>query len=169
MKFDRETYYTMFNAFHHFSDPMKRELVKRMREAKSPVIIAEILQPTVLCLLNVIAMTTIGCILLTPFIRPFSFGRLFFTYVLPVNILTITADGVISVFKSRSVKQYKTLFADCPDGVKIFRLGNCIAPVIIIELSPPGENGNSNLEIQQAPHNRREHSEHYIALHHPEQ
>ena len=112
MEFKHGTYYTMFNAFHHFTDAEKIKIVQKIQNSGSGAFIVEILEPTVFCLLKIFFTTTVGSLLLTPFIRPFSLKRLFFTYIFPVNILTISFDGILSVFKSRSVKQYQKLFAD---------------------------------------------------------
>jgi hypothetical protein len=53
-------------------------------------------------LLKIIFTTTIGQIILTPFVKPFSWMRLVFTYIIPINLFTITWDGVVSVLKSES-------------------------------------------------------------------
>jgi hypothetical protein len=94
----------------------------------------EILQPTVFCLLKIFFTTSIGSLLLTPFILPFSLRRLFFTYIIPVNILTISLDGILSVLKSRSVKQYQNLFANNGNAIKIYRLKNRLNTLIVIQI-----------------------------------
>jgi hypothetical protein len=136
MEFKPDSYYTMFNSFHHFSDAEKQQLAKKMRESNTHIFCVEILEPTFFCLLKVMLMTTVGCILLTPFIRPFSFSRLLFTYIIPVNILTIAADGIVSVFKSRSVKQYKTLLVQHDPNTRIERFSNCLSTIIVIHIHP---------------------------------
>jgi hypothetical protein len=134
MEFKPETYYTMFNAFHHFTDEEKVTIAQEIQNSGSDAFIVEILEPTVFCLLKIFFTTTIGSLLLTPFIRPFSLKRLFFTYILPVNIITITFDGIVSVLKSRSVKQYQDLFANNGHAIKVFRLKNGLSPLIVIQI-----------------------------------
>lgn len=136
IEFRQDTYYTMFNAFHHFSDTEKVHIVSNIKASGSVAFFVEILEPTLLCLVKVIMMTTIGCLLLTPFIHPFSLKRLFFTYILPVNLITITLDGVISVFKSRSLQQYQLLFAHENRSVKTLRLQNGLSSIIVIHIQP---------------------------------
>ncbi len=136
MEFQSATCYTMFNAFHHFSDKDKLGISEKVRSSGATAFFVEILEPTLFCLLKVLFMTTIGCLLLTPFIHPFSVKRLFFTYILPVNIITITIDGIISVCKSRSLKQYQLLFANDVPQVKTIRLQNSISPITIIHIQP---------------------------------
>jgi hypothetical protein len=102
--------YTMYNALHHFTDEQKLQLVQQMREGKALLLFAEILQPGIITLVKIIFTTTVLQLLLTPFIKPFSLLRIFFTYILPVNLFTITYDGVVSVFKSATANTYHRLF-----------------------------------------------------------
>lgn len=134
MEFQAETCYTMFNAFHHFSDVEKVKIVQAIKQSGSPAYLVEILQPSVFCLIKIVITTTLGTVLLTPFIRPYSFNRLFFTYILPINIFTITFDGIVSVFKSRSIKQYKKMFANSEYEPQIVALSDGLNSLIIIQI-----------------------------------
>lgn len=134
MEFNRGTYYTMFNSFHHFKDHEKRTIVKQIQKAGSNASFVEILEPTFPCLLKILCITVIGSLLVTPFIVPFSLKRLLFTYILPLNVLTITIDGIISVFKSRSEAYYRKLFADDKNSVKVFRIKSNLSPLIVIQI-----------------------------------
>ncbi len=133
MEFEPDTCYTMFNAFHHFSHESKLKIIQKIQESGSNAFFAEILEPRLVCLLKVILATSLGTIIFTPFIQPFSFKRLLFTYIIPVNILTITFDGIVSVLKSRSVKQYQKLFEGF-DNVKVLRLTKGFTPIVLIQI-----------------------------------
>jgi hypothetical protein len=135
MTFQPNRYYTIFNAFHHFTDEEKVTIAQDLQNSGATAFIVEILEPTVFCFLKVCFMTTIGSLLLTPFIRPFSLKRLLFTYLLPVNILTITFDGIVSVLKSRSVKHYQNLLATNANAIKVIRIKNGLTPLIIIQIT----------------------------------
>ncbi len=128
--------YTMFNAFHHFNDEEKKAIVKKIRVSGSHAYFVEILEPTFACLLKVIALTTIGVVLFTPFIRPFSLTRLILTYIVPVNIITITIDGIISVMRSKSASEYTKLFAYNNDSVNVFELKHLFGKTTVIEILP---------------------------------
>lgn len=136
MEFQSGTCYTMFNAFHHFTDEDKLKIVQKMHASGSSAFLVEVLEPTPFCLLKVFLTGTLGSVLLTPFILPFSLKRLFFTYLFPVNILAITFDGIVSVFKSRSLKHYQKLFADYGETIKTFRLTNGLFSLIVIQCEP---------------------------------
>lgn len=135
MVFKPGTYYTMFNAFHHFTDEEKVTIAKDIQNSGATAFIVEILEPTVFCFLKVCFMTTIGSLVLTPFILPFSLKRLLFTYILPINIFTITYDGIVSVLKSRSVKRYQDLLVTNAHAIKIIRIKNGLTPLIVIQIN----------------------------------
>jgi hypothetical protein len=127
----------MFNAFHHFTDEEKLNIVQDMQNSDCTAFIVEILEPTVWCLLKVVFTTTLGSLVLTPFIRPFSLKRIIFTYIIPINIITITFDGIVSVLKSRSLTQYQYLFANKDAAINIFRLKNGLNRLIVIQINGP--------------------------------
>ena len=104
--------YTMYNAFHHFSSDQQKELVGKLAASKNAFLFVEILQPGILSMIRVVFASTILQLVTAPFVKPFSLKRLFFTYVIPVNLLTVLYDGIISVFKSRSAKYYRKLVQD---------------------------------------------------------
>lgn len=136
MKFKSGAYHTLFNSFHHFNDANKLKVAKEIQASGSDAFIVEVLEPTFFCLLKVLMMTTVGTCLLTPLIKPFSFQRLFFTYIIPINIITITFDGVVSVFKSRSLKFYKMLFAGEEKTIRVFEIENALNRVVVIHIKP---------------------------------
>lgn len=136
VEFKPDRYYIMLNSFHHFTDEEKRQLVKKVQSSGTTAFFVEVLEPTVWCGLKVYCMTIFGQLLLAPFVRPFSLKRLFFTYIFPINLLTILFDGVLSVLKSRSLKQYKTLFAHHGDSIHILRLQNILSTNIVIHIHP---------------------------------
>ncbi|HEU4495901.1 MAG TPA: hypothetical protein VFR70_02505 [Flavobacterium sp.] len=128
--------YTLFNVFHHFDVREKLKLVSSVKEAGAHGFFVEILEPTLLCLLKVLLMTTAGTLLLTPFLRPFSFRRLLFTYIFPINVFTIVYDGTISVFKSTSLSSYQKLFAHFGDVVRVRKLKKGLGSLIVIHIQP---------------------------------
>lgn len=136
MEFEPRTCYTMFNAFHHFKDEYKLKIIEKIQKSGSSAFFVEILEPGIYCLLKVVFATTIGTLIFTPFVKPFSLKRLFFTYILPVNIFTITFDGIVSVLKSGSANHYKKLFAGFDDSLKVIRLTNGFTPIILIQIQP---------------------------------
>jgi hypothetical protein len=97
---------TMFNAFHHFTNTQQSDFIKNMTANNVPFLIAEILEPGIVNCIKIFFTTTLLQLLTAPFVKPFSAARLFFTYIIPVNLFTVTYDGIISVIKSKTAKQY---------------------------------------------------------------
>lgn len=100
---------TMFNSIHHFSQEEQENILKKIGDSERPFLAAEILQPRLLTLVKVILTTTIGHWILVPLMKPFSFTRIFFTYLIPIHTITILIDGIISVFISKNKKYYMAL------------------------------------------------------------
>ncbi len=107
--FEPNQLYTMFNAFHHFTEAEQLALMQRVKASGSAFLWVEILNPGFLNALKISAATTLGQLLLAPFVRPFSWLRLLFTYILPLNLITVTVDGLISVAKSKPLSHYQML------------------------------------------------------------
>jgi hypothetical protein len=103
---------TMFNALHHFSHTERKQIIQTIAQEKRPFLFAEITHPNVINLLSISFATIIGQLLFAPFISPFSFQRLLFTYLLPINLITITWDGWMSVFRSISCNSFLQLKND---------------------------------------------------------
>jgi hypothetical protein len=116
IKPEHDICYTMYNAFHHFTDSEKQAVLKNLQAANAPFVIAEILEPDFFTLIKIGFTTTVIQLLTVPFVKPFSLLRLLFTYIIPVNILTVTYDGVISVLKSKSAQQYNNLVNKIANG-----------------------------------------------------
>lgn len=131
--------YSIFNAFHHFSLEQQKQLINKMKEAKASCIIAEVLEPTWICFLQV----TLAAFILQPLtswaIRPFSILRLITTYIIPIQLITVAWDGWISVLKSKTAKQYKELlieFADHQYSIEVKRIQQLQGNLIIIIAQP---------------------------------
>jgi hypothetical protein len=133
------TVYSMFNAFHHFSAAQQKEFVNKMIFHKAPFIIAEILEPDLLNMVKIIFTTTIIQLLTAPFVKPFSLLRLLFTYIIPVNLFTVTYDGIISVMRSKTAKQYNDLLKDISNpsyGITVNTINNWKGNLVYIKGEP---------------------------------
>ena len=131
--------YSMFNAFHHFTLVQQKEIIKKIKEAKSSCMIAEVLEPTWLCFLQV----TLAAFIVQPLtawaIRPFSFIRIITTYIIPIQLITVAWDGWISVLKSKSLSQYKALVSDLADNqysIEVKRIKQLRGNLIVILAQP---------------------------------
>lgn len=134
MQFESNTCYTMFNAFHHFSDIEKISIVERINKAGAEAYFVEILEPSPSTFFKVMLSTLTCPFLLTPFIGPHKLKTFIFTYLIPINLITIPFDGLVSVAKSISHRRYKMLFAGFKENVEVMRLTNLAGPSIVIKI-----------------------------------
>ena len=90
---------TMFNAFHHFPPEAARTVLAHAVEARAPIAIFEISERTFATIL-LICFAPLMVAVATPFIRPFLWRRLLWTYLLPLVPLMCLWDGLVSQFRA---------------------------------------------------------------------
>lgn len=98
---------TMFLSFHHFIPEQATSILENAVRCGSPIFIAEAQNRDILHVLKN-AFSPIMVLLTCPFIRPFSFGRLIFTYLIPLVPLFVFWDGIISVLRTYSPEELKS-------------------------------------------------------------
>ncbi|MFZ0389581.1 MAG: hypothetical protein WAN36_03905, partial [Calditrichia bacterium] len=86
---------TFFNSFHHFSIEEGRQILRQAEAARAGIGIFELTGRDFLTMLLVF-FSPLLVIVITPLIRPFSWKRLLFTYLLPMVPFVIWWDGIIS-------------------------------------------------------------------------
>ncbi|HMU03438.1 MAG TPA: hypothetical protein PJ990_07425 [Saprospiraceae bacterium] len=136
---EAHTYYTMFNAFHHLEYNERRQLIQKVLDNNSHLIIVEIVQPTFINVILVTLASTVGVWLLCPFIKPFDWKRLFFTYIIPLNVLTVLIDGYISILKSKTKNQYRSEFTTMFNDMSRIEISSQLsfpAYLVTIKVSP---------------------------------
>jgi hypothetical protein len=90
---------TMFNAFHHFGPAAARAVLRCAVEARQPIAIFEIPERSLATMIPLL-FTPLFMAIATPFIRPFQWRRLLWTYVLPLVPLTGWWDGLVSQWRA---------------------------------------------------------------------
>ena len=95
---------TMFNAFHHFAPASARAVLENAVEARQPIGIFEIPERRVATILPLL-FTPLFVAIATPFIRPFEWRRLLWTYLLPLVPLTSWWDGLVSQMRAYTVEE----------------------------------------------------------------
>jgi hypothetical protein len=108
---------TLFLSFHHFRPETGREILADAVGAGSGIAIFELTERRLVSMLGGVPFIPVMVLLLTPFIRPFRWSRLLFTYLLPILPLLILWDGLISHLRTYSVEELEQLVAelDAPD------------------------------------------------------
>jgi hypothetical protein len=90
---------TMFTSFHHFPPPEARAILQNAVDAGESIAIFEVPRRA----LSTIGLTFAFVLMLfvcAPWIRPFRWSRLFWTYLIPIVPLVLLFDGVVSCLRT---------------------------------------------------------------------
>lgn len=87
---------TMFNSLHHFRPAAALEILRDAVRHGEPIAIIENVYRSWFCVFGALFVPFV-VLAVTPWIRPFSWRRWFWTYVIPLAPLVIAWDGAISV------------------------------------------------------------------------
>ncbi len=112
---DLKGFRTQFLSLHHFRPEQARQILKNAVDANATIGVFEAMErgPK-----NLIGMLFIPLFVLlaTPFIRPFKFGRIIFTYLIPLVPIFTFWDGFVSVLRTYSIKEMNELIAGIPNA-----------------------------------------------------
>ena len=103
---------TMFTAFHHFSPPAARSILEDAVRNGQGIGIFETTERSAKAVL-LTALSPLFVLIATPFIRPFRWSRLLWTYLVPIVPLVVLFDGVVSCLRTYSPGELRGLV----DGV----------------------------------------------------
>lgn len=90
---------TIFSAFHHFSPQLAQSILQDAATKRVPIGIFEGAGKNYLEVVAAILFFPIVFFLLTPFMRPFRWSRLIFTYLVPLIPLCTIWDGCVSIMR----------------------------------------------------------------------
>lgn len=105
---------TLFLAFHHFKPLDAKLVLQDAVDSKNAIAIFEGQERSLQGFIGML-FSPIFVLLATPFIRPFSFGRIIFTYLIPIVPLFVLWDGMVSSLRTYSVKEMEALISDVKD------------------------------------------------------
>jgi hypothetical protein len=101
---------TMFDAFHHLRPEQARAMLADAVAKGEGVGVFECGTRNLLMLLAALA-TPLRVLILAPFIRPFRWSRLFWTYVVPALPFVLLFDVIVSILRMYSVPELRDLVA----------------------------------------------------------
>lgn len=99
---------TQFLSFHHFKPAGASKILQNAIDSQKGIAVFEATERSFPSILSTI-LSPIVVLLMTPFIRPFKWGRLFFTYLIPVIPFLIMFDGIVSCLRTYSVTEMENL------------------------------------------------------------
>ena len=112
---------TLFNAFHHFRPSDAVAVLRNAAAAGEPVGVFELSQRTWKTLLPLL-LTPLFVFIATPLMRPFRWGRLLWTYLLPLVPLTCLWDGLVSQLRAYTPEELEAL-GRTADPLVVWRAG----------------------------------------------
>lgn len=107
---------TQFLSFHHFQPADARQILQNAVDSEQSIAIFESQERSFASIVGMI-FSPVTVLLVTPFIRPFSVGRIIFTYLIPIVPICVLWDGIVSSLRTYSVKEMQAL-ADSLKGKK---------------------------------------------------
>ena len=112
---------TIFNAFHHFRPELARRIVEDAARKRQPFVSLEVVERR-LATIVFLTGTPFAVWGLTPWSRPLTFARVFFTYLVPLIPMGVLWDGLCSCLRAYSVDELKELTAGLDDDGYRFRV-----------------------------------------------
>lgn len=106
---------TQFLSLHHFRPNEAKAILQNVIDSRTNIAIFEGQERSIPSLLAM-AFSPVSVLLVTPFIRPFSIGRIWWTYIIPLVPIFVFWDGIVSSLRTYSVKEMQELVADLKDG-----------------------------------------------------
>jgi hypothetical protein len=103
---------TFFTSFHHFpTETTAKKLLQDAVDNGMPIGIFELSERSFPSIIYAFLSSLALPILLLPQLRPFTWGKLFFIYVIPLIPLMMAWDYLISCLRTYSLKELETLIA----------------------------------------------------------
>ncbi len=99
---------TQFLSLHHFRPEDAKKILQNAVDTKQNIAVFEGQERSLASIFAMI-FSPITVLLVTPFIKPFSLGRIVFTYLIPLVPVFVLWDGVVSSLRTYSVKEMETL------------------------------------------------------------
>ncbi len=117
---------TLFEGFHHFKPEQAKAILQDAAEKKVAIGIFEAsLKPPLGIILFLLAplTTLLSYLLMTPFIKPLTLARFFWTYLIPIVPLATCWDGVVSLLRVYSPRELESLTNSFPANDYTWEIG----------------------------------------------
>ncbi|KAA5548686.1 class I SAM-dependent methyltransferase [Adhaeribacter rhizoryzae] len=105
---------TIFSAFHHFNPTVARSILTDAAQKRVPIGIFEGAGKSYLEIIAALLFFPVIFFFITPFMRPFRWSRLFFTYLVPLIPICTLWDGCVSILRLYTPQHLQQLTASIP-------------------------------------------------------
>jgi len=113
---------TLFSSFHHFPPEQARAILADAVKNGQGIGVFEFLRRTPFALLFM-CFAPMAILIMTPFIRPFKWSRLIWTYLIPIIPVFAWFDGIISCLRTYSPSELKELTRGLSDYTYKWEIG----------------------------------------------
>jgi hypothetical protein len=105
---------TIFTALHHFRPEDARAILLDAVKNRQGIGVFEVTErsPSAILIMTVHLLLVL---ILTPFIRPFRWSRLFFTYLIPIIPIIVWFDGVVSCLRTYTLEELTAMVESISD------------------------------------------------------
>ena len=138
---------TMFTSFHHFPPDEARAIIQNAVDAGKCIGIFELPRralSTILLTFGFVLMLFVGA----PWIRPFRWSRLLWTYLIPIVPIALLFDGVVSCLRSYRPQELREMVGGLKGGDYRWEIGEAWGggiPITYLVGSPLAPSSNSCL------------------------
>ncbi len=105
---------TMFSSFHHFRPEQAQAILTDAIQRGQGIGIFEATERTIVPMVAMFIAPVIALLVITPFLRPFRFSRLFLTYLLPLIPLATVWDGYVSCWRTYTPEEIRNMVDTIP-------------------------------------------------------
>jgi hypothetical protein len=123
---------TLFTAFHHFDPPTAQAILQSAVDQAQGIGIFEQTRRSPWALLVMLVLPLLAW-LFTPFLRPFHWSRLFWTYVIPAIPTVLLLDGLVSCLRTYEPYELRAMVEQLHGPPYTWEIGRVRSP-----LSPIG-------------------------------
>ncbi len=117
-----EGFRTLFTSFHHFRKEQALSIIRDAVLQRQGIGIFEFTHRSVRGV-AFMCLAPLGMLLFAPFVRPFRWPTLIFTYFLPLLPLALLFDGVVSCLRTYSPSELASLVADLDRSDFVWNIG----------------------------------------------
>ncbi len=118
---------TLFASLHHFRPPQVRAILADAIRQRRGIAVFEGTERTLRAVLMTAVMAPLFALAAAPAIRPFRWGRLVWTYLIPVIPLVTLWDGLVSCLRTYSPEELRSLAESLGAQDYVFEVGS--API----------------------------------------
>jgi|GEM_PF-2137946 len=106
---DKNGLYLFVNCFHQLSIEEAKSNLKKIAESGNPIVVVEGNDDSLWQIIGMTIFVPLTVLLTAPFVKPFRFSRIIFTYLIPILPFAIVVDGCLALMKLYNPDDLKEL------------------------------------------------------------